>query len=556
MEGIEAALVEKFARLLPHLDERRRRLVLGADARALGHGGIRVVARAAGVSEDTVSRGAAELDAGMSPSVRVRRPGAGRKRLREHDPGLVAALLALVEPGKRGDPESPLRWTTKSTRKLAAELSAQGYRIGADTVAAVLKEEGFCLRAASRTIEGARHPDRDAQFRYINDRVCEFTQAGEPVISVDTKKEVLGDYAVAGREWHRAGQPVQVRAHDFPEKGAQKAVLYGIYDLAADAGWVSVGCDGDTAAFAVATLRRWWDAEGRARYPDATRLLITADAGGANGCRVRAWKKELADFTCAAGLEVMVCHFPPGTSKWNKIEHRLFSRISTNWRGRPLTSHEVVVNTIGATTTRTGPTVRAELDSGAHPTGTTVPDHVMDRIPLEPHEWHGTWNYSIRPEPLGPEPLGPEPPSSSPEFGRFPAGDKAPAWLHHPSLTGMEPAAWQTLLGRYRDYLDEHPPIMIPGRKTGPGTGSHCLSIADRLLVCVLKTRWSLPQPPLASLLGVSEAVIGAAVRDVGRDLAALGHTVPTGAITVTTAEQLAAIAGHTLVPESTKIPK
>jgi Rhodopirellula transposase DDE domain len=252
-------------------------------------------------------------------------------------------------------------------------------------VAALGKAEGFSLQGTSRTSEGARHPDRDAQFRYINDQVKQFRAAGQPAVSVDTKnKEVLGDYAVAGREWHRAGPPVRVRAHDFPEKGAPKAVPYGIYDLDADTGWVSVGCDGDTAAFAVATLRRWWDGEGRHRYPGADRLLITADAGGANGYRVRAWKQQLAGFAHAAGLEVTVCHFPPGTSKWNQIEHRLFSRISTNWRGRPLTSHEVVVNTIGATTTRTGLTVHAELDPGTYPTGVTIPDEVLQALPLTP----------------------------------------------------------------------------------------------------------------------------------------------------------------------------
>jgi hypothetical protein len=294
---MSAVLGEVLARLLPQLDERQRRLTLGAAARVLGYGGVRGVARLAGVAESTVARGVRELEGDHEPAGRVRSAGGGRKPLRESDPGVVSALLALVEPDQRGDPESPLRWTVKSTRNLAAELTRQGHRVGPDTVAALLKAEGFSLQATSRTTEGARHPDRDAQFGYINAQVKEFTEAGQPVISVDTKKkEVLGDYAVAGREWHRAGEPVRVRAHDFPEKGAVKAVPYGIYDLAADAGWVSVGCDGDTAAFAVATLCRWWEAEGRDRYPAANRLLITADAGGANGYRVRAWKKELADF--------------------------------------------------------------------------------------------------------------------------------------------------------------------------------------------------------------------------------------------------------------------
>lgn len=313
-QDTEAVLSDAYVKLAPHLDERQRRLALGAVARVLGRGGIRVVARAARVAESTVARGVRELDGGQVPIGRARSEGAGRKRLRESDPGLVPAMLALVEPDQRGDPQSPLRWTIKSTRNLAAELTGQWHRVGPDSVAALLKAEGFSLQGTSRTIEGIRHPDRDAQFHYINDRVKEFIAAGQPVISVDAKKkEVLGNYAVAGREWHRAGRPVQTRAHDFPEKDAQKAVPYGIYDLAADAGWVSVGCDGDTAAFAVATLRRWWHGEGRERYPDATGLLITADAGGSNGYRVRAWKKQLADFAHECGLTVTVCHFPPGT---------------------------------------------------------------------------------------------------------------------------------------------------------------------------------------------------------------------------------------------------
>ena len=361
-EGTKAELVDAFGLLLPHLDERQQRLTLGAAARVLGHGGIRMVAGQPGWRSPRCRAGSGSWSTRRSPRVGSGHRARVGSALREADPGLVPALLALVEPDQRGDPESPLLWTVKSTRNLAGELTRQGHRVGSDTVAALLKAEGFSLQGTSRTTEGARHPDRDAQFRYINDQVTAYLADGQPVISVDAKKkETLGNYAVIGREWHRAGQPVQVRAHDFPEKGAQKAVPYGIYDIGADAGWVSVGCDGDTSAFAVATLRRWWNGEGRRRYPHASRLLVTADAGGSNGYRVRAWKKELADFAYATGLEVTVCHFPPGTSKWNKIEHRLFSQISINWRGRPLTSHEVVVSTIGATTTRNGLSVHAEL---------------------------------------------------------------------------------------------------------------------------------------------------------------------------------------------------
>jgi hypothetical protein len=536
----EATLAEVFARLLPQLDERQRRLALGAAARVVGHGGIRLMARVAGVAESTVARGARELAVGGQGPGRVRAAGAGRKRLRDRDPGLVPALLALVEPDQRGDPQSPLRWTTKSTRNLAAELTRQGHPVGADTVAALLKAEGFSLQGTCRTTEGARHPDRDAQFRYVNDRVKEFTADGQPVISVDTKKkEVLGQYAVGGREWHRAGQPVRVRAHDFPEQGAAKAVPYGIYDLAADAGWVSVGCDGDTAAFAVATLRRWWQGEGRGRYPNADRLLITADAGGANGYRVRAWKTELAGFTHAAGLEVTVCHFPPGTSKWNTIEHRLFSRISTNWRGRPLTSHEVVVNTIGATTTRTGLTVHAELDPGSYPTGITVSDEVMAALPLVAHDWHGTWNYTLRPEPPAPPPLPRYQDRTQPE-------DRAPDWLHHPTLTGMGHGAFTGLLGNVEQYLLDHPPISLHHKRArhrilrrGP------LSLSDRLLVTVLRHRWKTQLRALTLLLGAPANAVGDAVLEMTPILDALGHRPRPAPITAPTQADLANLIGR-----------
>uniref|UniRef100_UPI001616CCE2 ISAzo13 family transposase n=1 Tax=Nocardiopsis mwathae TaxID=1472723 RepID=UPI001616CCE2 len=529
-----------LAKLLPYLDERQKRLVAGAAARVVGHGGIRTVARAAQMAETTVARGARELHTGPEPDGRTRSLGAGRKPLREADPGLVPALLALVEPDQRGDPESPLRWTTKSTYKLAAELTRQGHPVGPDTVAALLKAEGFSLQGTTRTTEGARHPDRDAQFRYINDQATRHLADGQPVVSVDTKKkEVLGDYAVAGREWHRSGEPVQVRAHDFPEKNATKAVPYGVYDIGADTGWVGVGCDGDTAAFAVATLRRWWDAEGRHRYPDATRLLITADAGGSNGYRVRAWKKRLADFAHAAGLEVTVCHFPPGTSKWNKIEHRLFSAISTNWRGRPLTSHEVVVNTIAATTTRTGLRVRAELDTGSYPTGETVPEEVMERLPLDPHGWHPKWNYTLRPEPPAPLPEAPGPDAA---FGRFPAMDRAPSWLGHPTLTGLEPGAFGELHDRYLAHVDAHPTAVLPGKRHAFGTGSRKLSSTDRLTIALVALRWRPPRAVLAGLLGVSAATVSHTVREVTADLQALGHTVPSGPIPVRTTEDLAAL--------------
>src|SRR4249920_257800 len=374
-EVTQEVLAAKFGSVFPHLDERQRRLLMGAEARVLGHGGIRLVARAAGVREATVSLGVTELDSGAEPLGRVRRPGGGRKRATEVDPGLRPALLALVEPQERGDPVSPLRWTAKSTRALAAELTAQGHKVSADTVGELLRAEGFSLQGNAKTIEGAQHPDRDAQFRHISEQARAHLASGDPVISVDTKKkEQVGQYASPGRAWRPAGDPVRVRDHDFPGPGDGKVIPYGIYDLAADAGWVNVGTDHDTAAFAIESIRRWWRGRGRLDYPAARRLLVTADAGGSNGYRTRAWKTGLADLARETGLEITCCHFPPGTSKWNKIEHRLFSHITMNWRGRPLTSHEVIVQTIAATTTRTGLTVRAELDTGIYPSGAKISD--------------------------------------------------------------------------------------------------------------------------------------------------------------------------------------
>ena len=329
---------------------------------------------------------------------RARRAGGGRKRLTERDPGLVAALEALVDPVTRGDPESPLRWTCKSTAQLARALTAQGHPVSDDTVGRLLKQQDYTLQRTRKTVEGAQHPDRDAQFGYLNEQARAHLAAGQPVVSVDTKKkELVGDYANPGQEWQPQGAPVEVKVHDFPDKQLGKAIPYGVYDLGANIGWVGVGTDHDTARFAVATLGRWWEQAGRALYPDAERLLVTADAGGSNGYRVRAWKTELARFAAATGLAVTVCHFPPGTSKWNRIEHRLFSAISVNWRGRPLVSHEVIVELIGATTTRTGLRVHAELDRGVYPLGVKVSDADLAAVPLTRHDWHGEWNYSIAP---------------------------------------------------------------------------------------------------------------------------------------------------------------
>jgi hypothetical protein len=398
---LEEELAAEFAALFPHLDERQRRLAMGARARSLGHGGITVVARAAGVNAVTVSRGVTELEAGGEPLRRARRAGGGRKDITQTDPVLLPALLALVDPAARGDPESPLRWTVKSTRTLAGELTRQGHKVSDRTVARLLAGEGFSLQGNAKQVEGNQHPDRDAQFRYINGQASEHQAAGQPVISVDAKKkENVGNFKNGGREWRPAGQPERVNVHDFKDKELGKVTPYGVYDIAANAGWVSVGTDHDTAAFAVQTIRTWWQKAGQPAHPAATRLLICADGGGSNGYRTRLWKTELAALAAGTGLEITVCHFPPGTSKWNKIEHRLFSHISMNWRGRPLTSHEVIVSLIASTRTTTGLTVQAALDQGEYPKGIKISDKTMrdlETSSIQRHEFHGEWNYTLPP---------------------------------------------------------------------------------------------------------------------------------------------------------------
>ncbi len=397
------SLARRYEALRPHLNERQRRLWLGVEARELGPGGAGEVARAVGVAADTVRRGRVEIDDARAPQVgRSRRPGGGRRRAERHDPDLVAALEALIDPVTRGDPESPLRWTTKSLRMLASALREKGHRVSEYVVRRLLKEAGYSLQANAKTAEGGRHADRDAQFGYLNDQVKDHQRAGCPVVSVDAKKkELVGNFKNGGREWAPAGQPEQVNVYDFIDKDLGKVTPYGVYDLAANTGWVAVGTDHDTAAFAVATIERWWQAVGRAAYPGADRLLITADGGGSNGYRTRLWKTELAAFVARTGLRVTVCHLPPGTSKWNKIEHRLFSHISMNWRGRPLTSHEVIVQTIAATTTGTGLSVHAELDTASYPTGVKIPDQEMNALTrsgaLTRHAFHGEWNYTFHP---------------------------------------------------------------------------------------------------------------------------------------------------------------
>ena len=398
----ETEVARKWELLSPFLDERQRRLWMGTEAREGGHGGVSLVARATGLARSTVTRGVFELENGDEPAGRARRPGAGRKRADDSDPGLARALRALVEPDARGDPESPLQWTTKSVRTLADELATAGHKVSPPTVARLLKDQGFSLQSNVKTLEGAQHPDRDAQFRYISTQAEEFLAAGDPVISVDAKKkEKVGQFKQAGRTWRPKGQPEKTNVHDFLDKDKGKVTPYGIYDIGANSGWVAVGTDHDTAQFAVHTIRTWWDKAGHEACPGAARLLITADGGGSNGYRTRLWKTELARFAADTGLTVTVCHLPPGTSKWNRIEHRLFSQISLAWRGRPLTSHEVIVNTIAAVSTRTGLTVTAELDTGDYPKGIKVSDREMKDLEksttLHRHDFHGEWNYTVNP---------------------------------------------------------------------------------------------------------------------------------------------------------------
>ena len=405
MSAVMESLVRRYAAIKPHLTARPRRVWLGRVARELGSGGGGMVAVAVQVSPDTVRRGRSELDDPEPlPVGRSRGPGGGRKRAEEHDPALPAALDALVDPDSRGDPMTPLRWTSKSLRSLADQLRAQGHRVSATLVARLLHEAGYSLQANSKTLEGAQHPDRDAQFRHIHDTVAAALAAGTPVVSVDCKKkELVGRYKNNGKDYRPAGDPERVEVHDFIG-AAGKAIPYGVYDLGANTGWVSVGTDHETAAFAVNTLRAWWNTHGRLTYPDTNRLLITADSGGSNGNRRRTWKTELAALAAETGLAISVCHLPPGTSKWNKIEHRLFSQITMNWRGRPLTSHETILELIGATTTDTGLVVTATLDSGSYPTGIKISDREMAALPITRDEFHGDWNYTLRPTPDAPEP--------------------------------------------------------------------------------------------------------------------------------------------------------
>ena len=391
----------KFQALAPVMDERMRRHWAASEARELAWGGVSWVAQATGLSRTTIAAGIEELKTqigDIQPNPRIRRPGAGRKPLDHHDPDLWAALDALVEPVTRGDPETPLRWTCKSTRRLAEELCRQKHPISPGTVANMLRDLGYSLQANRKTREGEEHPDRNAQFEYISQQVRRLQKRGQPVVSVDTKKkELVGDFKNAGQEWRPQGEPEEVRVHDFQDPALGKVIPYGVYDLANNQGWVSVGIHRDTAQFAARTIQRWWEDMGATRFPRARELLITADGGGSNSHRSRLWKVALQQLADHLGLILRVCHFPPGTSKWNKIEHRLFSFITQNWRGKPLVSQQAIVNLIASTTTKTGLTVRAALDTNVYETGIKVSDEQMAKLNIKPADFHGEWNYSLAP---------------------------------------------------------------------------------------------------------------------------------------------------------------
>ena len=545
--------------LLPVLDEKGRRLVLGAVARAAGDGGITAVADMTGAAWQTVADGAAELESGqVAPAGRVRRPGGGRKKLAETDPGLVPALLALVEDSVRGDPCSPLVWTTKSAVKLSRALTAAGHRCSPQTCWRLLGEQGFSTQSNARVAEGKRHPDRDAQFRHIAAQAAGYLAAGDPVISVDAKKkEQVGEYARAGREWRPEGDPVKVRSHDFPDAGSGHAIPFGVYDVGANTGFVNVGTGGNTAALAVESVRRWWQLAGRGAYPHAGRLLVTCDAGGSNGWRNRGWKAGMAGLAAQTGLEITVCHFPPGTSKWNKIEHRLFSQITLGWRGRPLTSYDVIISTIGAVTTATGLTVTAVLDENPCPTGTTISDTAMKDIEdraLTRHPFHGEWNYTLAPAPA--PAASPAPPAPGPRAQILGA-------LACPELAGLTRDDLGTLAAalelpaaaarEQRLYTARGGPRRIKARPPAPGS----LPGPARLLATILRHRLALPFHVLAYLFGVSTDTITPAIAQTTGLLAQQAITITPGPRLTTLAafRDYAAAAGITIPDPPRKQP-
>jgi hypothetical protein len=562
-----AGLAAKFAVMRKVADERTWRVYLGSEARALGRGGIAVVARAAGVSETTVAAGVSEIEAGeleALPPGRSRRAGGGRKRLEDKDPGLRPALQGLAEAATRGDPMAEITWCSLSLRDIERQMILLGFRCGKDAIARMMREDGYSLQGMSRTIEGRQHPDRDAQFRRINAMIAEFRAAGEPAVSVDAKKkEQLGPYHRDGRSWRPKGDPVKVRDHDFPDQELGKITPYGVYDIAANRGFVSVGTSCDTAAFAVNALRLWWQAEGSLRYPGATRLLVTCDAGGSNSCTGRLWKHELAVLAEETGLEITVCHFPPGTSKWNKIEHRLFCHITRTWRARPLMTAEDAVAGIAATTTYAGLKCTAALDEGDYPKGLEISDQRMkyleDRV-LDRGAVRGEWNYTVRPAPRP----GPDP---EPEPG--PARGCPPDLLNHPALTGLDPADLHALAAalevpygarRQRDNYTRRGGRRVNAIKNGTGAnGRTRLDITGHVLALRLRDHLRLPVHLTGALLGVDRTTVSHATTLTRQLLDASGIPLPPAAgppgIRLRTAEDLrqyAATAGITLtMPET-----
>ncbi|MFI1184251.1 ISAzo13 family transposase [Streptomyces sp. NPDC020799] len=518
-----AALDVKFGALLPHLDERQRRLYLATEAEALGQGGIKTVARLAEVSESTIARGRAELADGAEPLGRVRRPGGGRKPAAERDPGLIAALEALIEPREIGDPVSPLRWTTASLRDLSGELTAAGHPASAPLVGRLLHQMGFSLQGMAKTRAGIQVPDRDAQFRHINATAERFLAVGLPVVSVDAKKkEPIGDFARAGRSWRPRGEPITAPDHDFTYADTPVAIPYGVYDLANDSGWVNVGTDRNTAAFAAASLRRWWMEQGRWDYPDADSLLITADAGGANAADSVLFKMDLAAFCDESGLRIRVAHFPPGTSKWNKVEHRLFSRITHSLRGQPLTSYEVLLQTISATRTKTGLTVRAVLDENGYPTGRKLTKAerraVAQRVARD--EFHGEWNYVIAPS-------DPEAPSARPRPPAPAIPPEATHLLSHPVLTGMTREQFERLVHRLepcRDLLAEADRQAEGRDRRGRNPGFGVLDHRHRVLAALLSSRNTITITLIAQIMGRSRTSV-AYHAHASRPLLAFGGT-------------------------------
>jgi hypothetical protein len=511
--GFLGQLGPSLLKVLPLLDERSRRLVLGMAADAAGKGGTGRVAALTGASWQTVANGKAGLDAGEElPPGRRRRPGGGRKPLAETDPGLVPALEALVRDAMRGDPESPLVWTTRSAEHLAGELAAAGHPCSDSTAWRMLRQMGFTQQSNSRAQEGRQHPERDGQFRHIAARSAEYLESGDPVISVDSKKkEQVGNFGQDGREWAPAGEPAAVRSHDFPDRDGKHAIPYGVYDEKNNAGFVNVGTDGNTAALAAESVRRWWRAVGRDAYPGASRLLVTCDAGGSNGYANRAWKAGLAALAQETGLDIEVCHFPPGTSKWNKIEHRLFCQISLAWRARPLTSYDVIIDTIGAVTTKTGLTAIAVLDENAYPTGTAISSEQARDIEercLTRGGWHGEWNYTLLAHPAAPRPEpGPPPPGRQ-------------AVLSHPALTGLRRGDLNALAAaleipfdahrQHKYHLSRGRPRASAVRSTRPH-GNQRIDVTDHVLITRLRDHLHLPAAAIAPLFGIRDTTVTSA---------------------------------------------